>query len=132
MRSDSGRLHTFSKSLQRYEEGKKANTARVVRHRQMIGEEMSYGANELKWLACNSFCRGRQWQGKDGELKSIEDEVEDYLASKNAMSAASTRPITYLKEGGYISFRKDGKSFHIALTVRVRSWRGSLIPFGGG
>lgn len=86
--------------------------------RQMVGEEKSYTANQLKWLAHNSFYRGREWQGKDGELKSIEDEDEDYLASKNATSAASTRPITYLKDAGYISFTKDGSLFLIGVTVR--------------
>jgi hypothetical protein len=86
--------------------------------RQYVDEKKPYTANEIKWLAGNFCYRGKEWRGKDGELKSIEDEDEDYLASKNATSAAATRELTYLKDGGYISFTKEGSSLLIGVTVK--------------
>jgi len=84
-------------------------------YREMIGEEMTYTANEIKWLAKNSICNGKSW-ASDGKLKSVEDKSEDYLASISATSAASARPLTYLKEAGYIFFRKDANVFRISVT----------------
>jgi hypothetical protein len=54
----------------------------------MVGEEEMYTASELKWLARNPFHKAKEWQNEDGKLKSVEDKVEDGLASKNAVSAA--------------------------------------------
>lgn len=86
-------------------------------HREMIDEEMSYTAREIKWLAKHSYSEAKEWQGADGKLKSIEDKNEDHLASIGATSAAASRPLVYLKEAGYISFRKDKNFFIIAVTV---------------
>lgn len=86
--------------------------------RKLPNEEKCYTANEIKWLARNWFYyKGRKWRGKD-ELKAVEDKDEDYLASKNATSAASTRELTYLKDDGYISFTKEGSLLRIGVTVK--------------
>ncbi len=76
---------------------------------------MTYTANEMKWLAKNSICNGKNW-ASDGKLKWVEDKDEDYLASISATSAASARPLAYLQEAGFISFKKEANVFRISVT----------------
>lgn len=85
-------------------------------HREMIGEEMMFTASEINWLKNTSIPNGRKWKGEDGRLKSIEIPNEDYLASIGATSAAAKRPLAYLQEAGYITYKKDANYFRIAVT----------------
>lgn len=85
-------------------------------HREIVGEEMIYSASEINWLKNTSIRNGRKWKGEDGRLKSIEIPNEDYLASIGATSAAAKRPLAYLQEAGYITYKKDANYFRIAVT----------------
>lgn len=101
-------------------------------HRRMIGEEITYSAEELRWLSHVSFGRGRQWQGSNGKLNTLPAEHDNYLASLGATSADSQRPISYLAASGYITYSKSG-GFRIAVTAKgadmareLASWHGRL------
>lgn len=101
-------------------------------HRQMIGEEMTYSAAELKWLAEVSFEEGRNWQGQDGKLHALESKNDDYLARLGATSADAQRPIRYLEAAGYITC-SDAGGFLISVTAKgadmareLDSWLGRL------
>ena len=98
----------------------------------MVGEEIIYSAAELKWLTQASFSAGRNWQGADGKLQSLESEGDDYLARIGATSADAQRPIRYLEATGYLTYSKVG-GFRIAITAKgadlareLDTWYGRL------
>ncbi len=85
-------------------------------HRELIGEKLQYEANEILWLADNAIPKTRQWQ-RDGKLQSLPSATEDYLRARGAVSADSTRHVSYLANADYIDLeRKDGM-FRIGVTV---------------
>ena len=101
-------------------------------HRQMVGEEMIYSAEELNWLAHASFKEGRKWKGQDGKLHALESKGDDYLAKLGATSADAQRPIRYLEAAGYIAYSSAG-GFRISVTAKgadmareLDSWVGRL------
>lgn len=101
-------------------------------HRQMVGEELIYSAAELKWLTQASFLAGRNWQGADGKLQSLESKGEEYLARIGATSADAQRPIRYLEASGYLTYSSVG-GFRIAITTKgadlareLDTWYGRL------
>jgi hypothetical protein len=100
-------------------------------HREMIGEEMMFTASEINWLKKTPIPKGRKWKGEDGRLKSIEIPNENYLASISATSAAATRPLAYLQEKGYITYKKEAHYFRIAVTVAGADLARELNTFWG-
>lgn len=85
-------------------------------HREIIGEESPFTADEIGWLVNTPIPKGREWLGPDDKLKSLESKTDDYLASIAATSVAVERPLAYLRESGYIAYRKDGNVIYIAVT----------------
>lgn len=87
-------------------------------HREIVGEELPYTAAELNWLINIPIPKGKSWLGDDGKLKCLETEADNYLATVGATSSAAARPLAYLQESGYLSYKKDSSYFRIAVTGR--------------
>jgi len=85
-------------------------------HREIVGEELPFTAGEINWLINTPIPKGREWLSPDGKLKSMESKTDDYLASIGATSVAAGRPLAYLQTSGYITYKKDGGFFRIAVT----------------
>ena len=100
-------------------------------HREIIGEEFPFTAGEINWLVNTPIPKGRKWLGPDGKLKSMESKTDDYLASICATSAAAERPLAYLQASGYITYKKDGDVFRIAVTGSGADLARELNTFWG-
>ena len=100
-------------------------------HREIVGEELPYTAAEINWLVHTSIPKGRKWLGPDSKLKSIENETDNYLLTISATSAAAGRPLAYLQACGYITYKKDGGFFRIAVTGTGADLARELDTFWG-
>lgn len=88
----------------------------IYHHREMVGEDMPFTASEINWLINSCIPITKNWQDKNGKLKTLEEKNEDYLASIGATSAAAIRPLSYLQEAGYINYKKDHNYIRISVT----------------
>ncbi len=92
---------------------------------------MPFSAAELNWPAHQSFSQGMNWLDKNGKLKSLATESDDYLVSISATSAAASRPLAYLAAKGYITYEKEGSLFRIAITGEGADLARELNTFWG-
>ena len=99
-------------------------------HRQIVGEEISFTAGELNWIANASLQDGKKWL-KDGRLQSLESKADDYLLSISTTSAAAERPLAYLKAAGCITYTKNSGWFRIAVTGTGADIARNLDTFWG-
>lgn len=88
----------------------------VYHHREMVGEEVPYSAAELNWLINASFEEGKHWQQDEGAIKSFESPHENWLTSIAITVAAAERPLSYLRECGYIEFKKENSAYRVKIT----------------
>jgi len=100
-------------------------------HREIVGEENLYSASEINWLVHTPIPKGKEWQGPDGRLKTIETKTDNYLATIGATSAAAARPLAYLQACGYITYKKDGGGFRVAITGTGADLARELNTFWG-
>jgi hypothetical protein len=112
-----------------------------------VGIENLVSAGEIGWLVETPIPKTREWRGDDGKLKSSEKHGKDYLATVVTTSSTAEKPLRYLQESGYISFRKEDFYYRVSVTVkgaefaeqldsrlgradlRYRSLKGGLIAF---